>query len=325
MNSERGDDDVTPTLVRTAAERLVDELRRAGDQAAVDAALDRCLAALITTGLWGKDNQGPSHELWRIAGPWLEQGDLQRRARFKPRGYAGDFEMQTDFWEQKTADSPLGLLFDRYFLKQTAVEAVRARMEWAAAVIAERCRASQHAEFRVTSVGSGPAIDLFEAARGLPSDVRSRLRLTLVDLDEAALDAARTRLTSVVAAEQVIVRRENLYRLATLRRAAELFADVDFVLCTGLNDYLADDAATAQLRLFWNGLRPGGLAAVGNFAPHCPTRAYMEWIGNWYLIYRTADELARLGEAAGIPAEQRRIVAERTGCDLFLLAEKPVG
>jgi hypothetical protein len=158
----------------------------------------------------------------------------------------------------------------------------------------------------------------------LPSDARSRLRFTLLELDEAALDAARTRLTSVVSAEQVVVRRENLFRLAPLRRAAEWFADVDFILCTGLNDYLADDAATVQLRLFWNGLRPGGMAAVGNFAPHCPTRAYMEWIGNWYLIYRTADELAQLGEAARIPAAQRRIIAERTGCDLFLLAEKPV-
>jgi len=323
MNFKRGDD-ATLTLVRSAAVQLVDDLQHADDQAAVDAALDRCLAVLVSTELWGRANQGPSHELWRIAGPWLEQGDLQRRARCKPRGYAGDFEMQTDFWERKTVDSPLGRRFDCYFLKQAAVEAVRARMEWAAAVIAERCRASPHEEFRVTSVGSGPGIDLFEAARSLPRDARSRLRLTLVDLDEAALDAARTRLTSVVAAEQIVVRRENLYRLPTLRRAADLFADVDFILCTGLNDYLTDEAATAQLRLFWNGLRPGGMAAVGNFAPHCPTRAYMEWIGNWYLIYRTADELARLGEAAGIPAEQRRIVAERTGCDLFLPAEKPV-
>jgi hypothetical protein len=151
------------------------------------------------------------------------------------------------------------------------------------------------------------------------------LRLTLVDMDDAALDAAGTRLASVVAAEQIVVRRENLYRLPTLRRAAESFTDVDFILCSGLNDYLSDEAAVAQLRLFWNGLRDGGLAMVGNFAPHNPTRAYMEWIGNWYLIYRTADELTQLATAAGIPSERRSVVAERTGCDLFLLAERSGG
>jgi hypothetical protein len=87
-------------------------------------------------------------------------------------------------------------------------------------------------------------------------------------------------------------------------------------------DYLEDDVATAQLSLFWNALRPGGAVMVGNFAPHNPTRAYMEWIGNWYLVYRTAEDLERLATAAGIPPECRQITAERTGCDLFLVATR---
>jgi hypothetical protein len=61
---------------------------------------------------------------------------------------------------------------------------------------------------------------------------------------------------------------------------------------------------------------------VGNFAPHCPTRAYMEWIGNWYLIYRTAADLEALAERAGIPASCRTIGAERLGMDLFLCARR---
>jgi hypothetical protein len=193
----------------------------------------------------------------------------------------------------------------------------------AASMIAQRCAASPSAEFRVVSIGSGPAIDLFEAARRLPTEARAKLRLTLVDLDEGALAAAQQRLTSILAAEQISVRRENLFRLATLRRAAELFIDADFILCTGLMDYLADDVATAQLRLFWNGLRSGGLLSVGNFAPHNPSRAYMEWVGNWYLIYRTTADLERLAAAAEIPPAAYRIVPESTGCDLFLIAEKP--
>ena len=46
----------------------------------------------------------------------------------------------------------------------------------------------------------------------------------------------------------------------------------------------------------------------------------MEWSGNWYLTYRTADGLARLALAAGIPPAAVRIGSEELGVDLFLIA-----
>ena len=158
--------------VRAAAETLVAELQDVeqftdsnDSQRRVDVALDRCLAALSSTGLVGRGNQGPSQVLWKIAGDLLVRGDLQWRARSKPRGYAGDFEMQTDFWLGRECDDALGRLFDRYFLKQQAVEAVRARMDLIAGVIAARCAASPQDEFRCVSTGSGPGIDPASTAR----------------------------------------------------------------------------------------------------------------------------------------------------------------
>lgn len=314
--------------VRTAAETLVAELQgveRSADfdasQHRIDLALDRCLAALSATGLLGKENQGPSQTLWKIAGDRLIRGDLQWRARSKPRGYAGDFEMQADFWFHRESGDPLGRFFDRYFLKQQAVEAVRARMDLVADAIAERCASAQTDEYRVVSIGSGPGIDLEQAALRLQPDDRRRLRLTLVDIDEQALDFARSRLESVVAPEQVRACRENLARLTRGRRGAELLAGCDFLSCAGLFDYLEEPEAVAMLRLFAAALRPGGVLYVGNFAPHCTTRAYMEWIGNWYLIYRTADDLHRLAAAADLHAARTFVAAERTGADLFLRYE----
>jgi extracellular factor (EF) 3-hydroxypalmitic acid methyl ester biosynthesis protein len=321
-------------IVSEAARQLVDELspidRQAAElddatgRAAVAAAMDRCLATLVGTGLWGRDNEVPSSELWRIAGALLERGYLQHRAKFKPLGYAGDYSMMTDFWERRVrGDSPLGLWFDDYFQRQAAVDAVRARIELAASMIAERCAAADGTEFHVVSIGSGPAIDLFEAARGLPDDARRRLRLTLLDLDDAALAAARERLSTVVDADRIDARRENLFRLTKLGGGAAVPQNVDFLVCSGLFDYLADEVATAHLGSYWRALRSGGRLMVGNFAPHNPSRAYMEWIGNWYLLYRTRADLERLADGASIPAEARRVVTETTGCDLFLIADKP--
>jgi len=319
--------------IRVAAERLVEDLRLAAiaseqwarldlGQTLIDDALDRCLAALVETGLWGRDNQVPSHELWRIAGPILECGGLQHRARFKPRGYAGDFEMLEDIWNRRENETLPGKLFDRYFLKQAAVEAVRARMEQTASAIVRMALEPERETLRVVSIGSGAATDLRQAAALLPEAARGKLRYALVDIDESALAFAKSKLDGTLRPEQTAAHRENLFRLAKGKRGAALVAEADVVVCTGLFDYLSDADAAAMLTLFWNGLRFGGELLVGNFAPHCPTRAYMEWLGNWYLVYRTVDEFTRIAELAEIPAHARRIGADRTGCDLFLVARK---
>jgi extracellular factor (EF) 3-hydroxypalmitic acid methyl ester biosynthesis protein len=319
---------------RETGEQLVADLQRAEllssgwtndgvGYALLSCAMDRALARLTATGCWGKDNQLPSGEFWAVVGHLLQVSWLQHRARFKPRGYAGDFEMFERFWLRECIDHPLGRLFDRYFQSQAAVEAVRARTEQIGAAIAERCiRAPAEHRLHVVSVGCGPALDLRLALETLTDFRAASLQLTLFDLDEAALDHAKQRLSEYVAPRQVHAVRENLFRLTDKPRSANLLDGADVLVCSGMFDYLPDESARKLLRLFWERLADGGLLVVGNFAPHNPTRAYMEWIGNWYLIYRTAEELSQLGVAAGLPRSSFTIGAERLGIDLFLSAEK---
>lgn len=318
--------------VRAAAERLVDDLKRAETlthqwldealgEALIEVALCACLRRLARTGCSGEANRVPSGELWRLAGPFLETGTLQRRARLKPRGYAGDHELLAQIAARQCCDHPLGRHFDRFFQRQAAPQAVRARMQQtAASLVAHRLR-SPSGEYRVASVGSGPGIDLRQALETLPGDARRGLRVTLLDLDPAALEFARRQLDPLLAPGAVEAVRENLYRLTQRPRAA-LPEHTHFLVCSGLFDYLEDEAAIGLLQAFWRSLASGGLLLVGNFAPLNPTRAYMEWVGNWYLIYRTAEKLDRLAEQAGIPRNCRTIAADHTGIDLFLIARK---
>jgi hypothetical protein len=318
---------------RTIAERFVSELEaieRATDgwvdeeltTLLVEAALSTALAELAETNCWGKANQLASSEIWRIAGRWLDKGWLQHRARTKPRGYAGDDELLTRICERTLSEDPVGRAFDRFFQGQAAAEVVRSRTAGLAAALTNRVVATQPSPFRVVSVGSGPALEIEQAVRALSVADRARLAVTLVDLDEEALDKARSRLATLLAPEQITVRRENLFRLANNPRLASCVGPADFSFCTGLFDYLADEPARALLALLWAGLAPGGTLLVGNFAPHCPTRAYMEWIGNWYLLYRTREELLQLALDAGLPADSCQVTAERLGIDLFLCAHK---
>jgi hypothetical protein len=190
--------DALLAAVRDAAERLARDLRRAESltggwadekrtDALVDAALSACLRRLAATGCWGEANRAPSGELWRIAGPLLEVGWLQHRARFKPLGYAGDFEMFERICRQTCCGHPLGRAFDRFFLAQAAPQAVRARTQETTAALVAHCFAGDAGEYRVVSVGSGPAIDVRDAVSLLPPERRERLRVTLVDIDPRAV------------------------------------------------------------------------------------------------------------------------------------------
>ena len=305
------------------AERLSDGWRnQLAADVLVDAALSEALVRLAETHCWGEANRVPSSELWRIAGPILEVGSLQRHARFKPHGYAGDHEMLARICEESCCEHPLGRIFDRYFLQQAAPAAVRARTRHTAATLATHFLGHPGGPYRVASVGAGPALDVCLALDALSAADRDAIEIRLLDLDPHALEAARQRLAPRLNGASLVCIRTNLYRLARNDRGANDLASPHFLVCAGLFDYLEDEAAAELLRFFWRQLAGGGLMLVGNFAPHNPSRAYMEWIGNWYLHYRNAEAMERLGESAGIPRRQFRVGCESTGVDLFLVAEK---
>ena len=210
-------------------ERLTDML--------VEAALSECLRALAKTGCWGEANRLPSGELWRIAGSILEVGTLQRHARFKPRGYAGDYQMLARICEQDLCEHPLGRAFDRFFQREAAPRAVRSRTEKIAASLVEHCLQHQGPVYQAVSVGSGPAIDIRRAVETLPEKKRHQMHVRLLDLDPEALDDARARLERLLAPGALTCLRENLPRLAQRRDLDRPLDTPDFLVCSGLFDY----------------------------------------------------------------------------------------
>jgi extracellular factor (EF) 3-hydroxypalmitic acid methyl ester biosynthesis protein len=308
-------------VVAAAGTTLAAVLRTSPQRATVFTAIDRCLAELATTASWGTANRLPSGKLWELAGDSLHHGALLHRARFKPRGYAGDDEMLRLICENWRCTHPLGSLLDDYFQSHAAPRAVRNRTQIVAEAIVDGVRELGEKPFSVTSVGSGPALDVLRAGGKLSNAEQARLRVNLLDLDPQALEAAEKRLSEKLPADNVTPVRENLYRLATRPHSGQ-WLTVDLIACTGFFDYLNDTDAVALLGQFWRQLPAGGRLIVFNFAPANPSRALMEWIGNWYLVYRDADAMHSLAKAAGIPPDSYRVDAEVQGIDLFIDARK---
>jgi hypothetical protein len=260
---------------------------------------------------------------------------MQNQARTKPRGYAGDYEMLSRMYEHRLCDDPLGKLFDRYFQEEAAPTAVRNRMAMMTEWIVELARSplgrhlatryasdSRSEESKVSIVGSAFGLEVRDALLELNEVERRRLSVTLLDLDWAAIEFAKQQHCGLIAPERLNAVSANLFRLPTRAPLAAHLNDTDLLLCPGIFDYLDDAAAAAMLRTFWEKLAPGGRMAVFQFAPHNPTRAYMEWLGNWYLIYRTREQLERLAIDAGWPPSQFELCSEPLGVDLLLVATR---
>jgi len=317
-------------VVLDAAEALVASLRESeaatGGWTSEDVddhvhdALLSCLRQLEETGLHGVANQLPSNVVWKTANDYLKRGQLHLRARNKPRGYAGDFEMLRMICENYHCDDPLGRSFDRFFQAQHAPKAVRNRTRIIADRVVERARATS-GDLKVISLGSGPGIDMQWAAEELGPEAQ-RLQVTLIDIDPDGLQHASQRLQPHLAPDSLHLYRTNLGRVSGNKKLLADIAGADLISCTGLMDYFQEDVAVELVAALSDCLATDGLMTIFNFSTDNPTRAYMEWIANWYLVYRTQEDMLRLGRCAGFAAEQLRVDAEETGVNLYLTAAK---
>jgi extracellular factor (EF) 3-hydroxypalmitic acid methyl ester biosynthesis protein len=310
------------------SERSINEARRSADAEyeSIATAITSCLRRLSDTGLVGLANRLPSSELWNCVGEILCRGWLQNRARTKPRGYAGDYEILAAIYENRRCDDPLGTHFDRYFQEEAAPQAVRNRMHLMRDRIVAAARGWQAKvggeELRVAMVGSAFGLELRDALAILEPAERRKLKFVLLDLDPAALEFARQTLQPWLKPAQVDAIPTNIFRLAARPSLATPLAGSHLLFCPGLFDYLDDDQAVAMLSLFWNCLAPTGQLIVFQFAALNPSRAYMEWLGNWYLTYRDDDELRQLAARSALPAVCTTFGAEPLGVDLWVAARR---
>lgn len=227
---------------------------------------------------------------------------MQGFIRCKPHGYAGDFETLERIHFQMVSAAPAIRSWDEMCHRATSSAAVRNRAMVFAGLSASR------RPVRVASVACGPAL---EVAATLPeSDIH---KIVLVDNDANALKRARVNLPAN--GPETMLHHGNALRW----RPKESF---DLIWCAGLFDYLADKVAVFLLRRLMEALAPGGALMVGNFAPGHASRAYMEVIGDWFLIHRTDQDLLRLARAAGADMARTTVIGEPAGVNLFLIVER---
>jgi hypothetical protein len=249
--------------------------------------------------------------------PWMH------RARFKPFGYPGDYEVMNFFYE-KDFEGPT--LFARAvghaFIQTPVALAVCYRknlMKRQLRACLER-RASPSRPLRFLSIASGPARELQELLAEI-DELPVPLEIVLFEQDKGALAHAYKRLRPLMDGRfpgrvRIVFLNESIKRLLRDKRLFEEFEGFDVVYSCGLFDYLQETTAVRLARNLYGAAAPGGHVYIGNMVDH-QERWYMAHHLAWELLYRTREDLAEIGRRAA-PEARIRVLEEETGVNPFI-------
>lgn len=224
-----------------------------------------------------------------------------------PRGYPGDFEtVELICRGENTAPADAGVArqCEEYSLNFPIAQQHRNKVRHQAQQIA-RVLFEKKKKARILAIACGGVPDFREM---LPLLRRRPVEIHLNDADPAALAFAKAKLEAI--AGKCRWHEGNALELFRHWRRLPPF---DLILAGGLFDYLKDRAAKFLLHQAHQQLAEGGLLFFTNIAKGNPYRALIAYVGNWFLIERSEEDILRLTDAAQIPREEVAIRRDESG------------
>jgi extracellular factor (EF) 3-hydroxypalmitic acid methyl ester biosynthesis protein len=252
--------------------------------------------------------------------PLLSQSPILRRTCEKPLGYPGDYEVMNMFYRNHAeGDSLFGKLLNIYAAQEPAAQATVNRLEYIQSKIRAAMPATGQERLRVASIGCGPAHELRRLLERWP-DLGARLEVALIDQEDRALTYCERMLAPIAARTnaRVHVIRESVRRLLGTQKLSETLGSRDLIYSAGLFDYFSDRSFAVLLAALYEALTPGGQLLVGNMSIDNPTRWFMEYCLDWFLIHRSEQDLLALASALRPRPAQVHVEAESSGVNLFL-------
>lgn len=140
---------------------------------------------------------------------------------------------------------------------------------------------------KIASIGCGSAIELwdFEEYKREIEDI------FLLDFDIGALNRAKEKVKSNFA--NIQFNQDNILKFI-LAEKNSLLTKRDLIYVFGLFDYFGIKNSERIVDGLWKFIDSQGLLVITIAHPDNPTRFWMEYGGNWFLEYKTKEELFSL-------------------------------
>jgi hypothetical protein len=235
------------------------------------------------------------------------------RAFAKPRGYAGDAVLLDYIYRHPAnrpyiaAATPRGRAALGFSSNTPAPRAVRNRAWLLANEIDSVCARTPRAG--ILSVACG---HLREARDSCALEAGAFGRFVALDQDVESLDVVR-RDAGPLGVEAMEGSVKTV--IARCRRLGRF----DFIYAAGLFDYLNDRLAAKLAATLFGMLNQGGKLWIANFLPGIVDRGFMESFMDWWLVYRTPEQMLEI--AAAVPpgeCSHRRTFVEHESNIVFL-------
>jgi extracellular factor (EF) 3-hydroxypalmitic acid methyl ester biosynthesis protein len=270
----------------------------------------------------------PAHSLYakRQLHPLLMCSPFMYRIYRKPLGYAGDYEMvRMILRDSHEGNSLFAKALNRWFLSQVPAEAHRQRVQLLTKrLVEESLRVQlQKKRLRIFNLGCGPAQEVVRFIEQY--DLSDQADFTLLDFNEETINYAKSTVAETKgrhhrATTFQMVKKSVIQMAKTPGRVTS--DKYDLVYCAGLFDYLQDGISKQLMNVMYGLVAPGGLLIATNVDAANPIQKIMDLIFEWRLIYRTGREMAEL-MPDGANADDCKISAEATGCNIFIEVRKP--
>ena len=239
----------------------------------------------------------------------------------KPYGYAGDFKIIDDIYRNNPDTEGFDRLFDNYYQMSSICVAVRNRKDDFKRAINDFISKRKQEPIRVMSLACGSARDLKEILLSNPSsDLEKKVIFDCYDHDQRAIDYASELL---VGYKNINFIRKNAFRIAATK--SEEFKQgikYDFIYSTGLFDYFTHKVSSKLVKNLKKLLNKDGILAISNVRDKYsnPSVHFMEWVGDWNLVYRSDDEFKKVFLDGGFRENELEIMYEQQGIMQYIFA-----
>lgn len=255
--------------------------------------------------------------------PYFMRSRLAERAYYKPKGYAGDFQLiELIYRNQPDGDGKLGRLIDGWLLERVPCKAVRNRRRLLKGLVDQLCREwldkDRGQEINIMNLACGPCRELFDLLA--QCDYSAQINALCVDIDADALQYADQHVNTASHQASIRFMRENVIKWS-LGRSRQDLPPQNIIYSSGLCDYLDRRIMLRLLERCYDQLEPGGALIVGNFAPSNPDRHFMDNIVYWRLIHRDEQDMRALFRLSPF-GDNIQLISEEHGVNLFAIAQK---
>lgn len=239
----------------------------------------------------------------------------------KPFGYAGDFKIINDIYDNNPKTTGFDRLFDNYFQMSAISVAVRNRKNDFKRMIKELVRENKQKTLRFMDLASGPCRDvkemIFES-----ENLFKKVKFDCYDNDKCAIEFGKDVLSRY---KQVKFFKENAVRMALSKNIEKAVGKrYDLIYSTGLFDYFEKKIATKLISNLRKLLTFDGVMIIANVRDKYsnPSVYFMEWVGDWNLVYREGDEFLDIFKDAGFNRDQIDVQYEQQGIIEYIIAKQ---